>query len=49
MSLESVFGVISGYVLMGDQLSMRQLTGSGLVFSAVLLAQIPSFFARKTS
>ena len=41
MSLESVFSVIAGWVILGDKLSLRELIGCGLVFAAVILTQIP--------
>ncbi len=39
MSLESVFAALSGWVLLHEQLSARELWGCALVFGAVLLAQ----------
>lgn len=42
MSLESVFAVLAGWVLLGEQLSARELLGCALVFGAILLAQLPS-------
>lgn len=41
MSLESVFALLGGFVLLGQVLSARELTGCALVFAAVILAQIP--------
>ena len=41
MSLESVFAVLGGWVLLGQILSVRELAGCALVFAAVILAQIP--------
>lgn len=41
MSLESVFSVIGGYFVLGEVLTMRELTGCGIIFLAVLMAQIP--------
>jgi len=41
MSLESVFAVLTGYIVLGDALSPRELLGCVLMFSAVILAQIP--------
>ncbi len=40
MSLESVFAVLSGWVVLGENLSTKELIGCALVFVAVLLAQI---------
>lgn len=41
MSLESVFSVLAGWLLLQQKLSMRELLGCALVFGAVILAQIP--------
>ena len=41
MSLESVFSVLAGWVILNQSLSGRELLGCVLVFGAVLLAQIP--------
>ncbi len=41
MSLESVFAALSGYLVLGQALSGRELLGCALVFAAVLLAQVP--------
>lgn len=41
LSLESVFAAVAGWLLLGQFLSLRELAGCGLVFGAVILAQIP--------
>ena len=41
MSLESVFAVLAGWVLLHESLSLKELAGCALVFIAVILAQIP--------
>ena len=41
MSLESVFSVLAGWVLLGQVLSGRELFGCALIFAAVVLAQLP--------
>ncbi len=41
MSLESVFSVLAGWVLLGEQLRGREITGCALIFGAVVLAQLP--------
>lgn len=41
LSLESVFSVLTGWAVLGERLSPRELFGCVLVFAAVLLAQIP--------
>ena len=40
-SLESVFSVLAGAVVLHDRLTGREYAGCALMFSAVLLAQIP--------
>lgn len=41
MSLESVFSVLAGWLLLGEVLTGRQLAGCVLIFAAILFAQIP--------
>jgi len=41
MSLESVFSALAGWVILGQRLSARELTGCALMFAAIVLAQIP--------
>lgn len=41
LSLESVFAVLAGWMVLGQNLSGRELTGCCLVFAAIILAQIP--------
>lgn len=41
LSLESVFSLLAGWVLLKQVLSARELFGCVLVFSAIVLAQIP--------
>ena len=40
LSTESVFGALSGYVVLGDSLSARQLVGCALVFAAAVLTSL---------
>ena len=49
MSLESVFSVLAGWILLRQSMSGRELLGCMLVFAAVLLAQIPIFALRKNN
>ena len=42
MSLESVFSVLAGWVLLKEKLSTKELLGCLLIFVAVVLAQLPS-------
>lgn len=41
MSLESVFAVIAGATLLGEQMSSRELLGCIVMFAATILVQIP--------
>ncbi len=41
MSLEAVFAVLAGWLILGEVMSQRELWGCTLVFIAVLLAQLP--------
>ncbi|MBQ4151503.1 MAG: DMT family transporter, partial [Schwartzia sp.] len=41
MSLESVFAVLTGWAVLGEVLTPREIFGCVLVFAAVLLAQKP--------
>lgn len=48
LSLESVFSLLAGWVLLGQKLSPKELFGCVLVFAAILLAQLPEeVFGRK--
>ena len=47
MSLESVFAVLGGWVVLNEHLSLRELIGCGVVFSAVILAQVPDLIKKK--
>lgn len=47
MSLESVFSLLAGWVILGQKLSAKELFGCVLVFAAILLAQIPPELYRK--
>lgn len=42
MSLESVFAVLSGWVVLHERLSLKELLGCVLVFVAIILAQLPA-------
>ena len=41
LSLESVFGVISGAIVLHERMSGRELLGCALMFAAVILSQLP--------
>ena len=47
LCLESVFSVLAGWLLLGQALSVRELAGCGVMFAAILLAQLPA--AQKSS
>ncbi len=47
LSLESVFSVLAGAVILGDRLSGREYLGCVLMFAAVVLAQLPWPVKRK--
>lgn len=42
LSLESVFSVLAGWLLLHQTLTARELAGCALVFCAIVLAQLPS-------
>lgn len=41
MSLESVFAVLAGWVILGDALSLRELLGCMMMMGGIVLAQLP--------
>ena len=41
LCLESVFAVLSGILLLGESLSMRELIGCIIMFAAIIVAQLP--------
>ncbi len=47
MCLESVFAVLTGALILGETLSAREALGCGLMFLAVLLAQLAPVFSGK--
>lgn len=42
MSLESVFAVLAGAIILGERLSLREAIGCAIMFLAIILAQMPS-------
>ena len=48
MSFESVFAALGGWVISGNALTLRELFGCGLVFLAIVVAQLPDFKLNKT-
>lgn len=47
LSLESVFSLLAGWVILGESLGQRELLGCVLVFAAILLAQLPKGLLRR--
>jgi drug/metabolite transporter (DMT)-like permease len=41
MSMESVFSTIFGWLILGQTMTVRELWGCGLIFVAIILAQVP--------
>ncbi|MBQ1521022.1 MAG: DMT family transporter, partial [Clostridia bacterium] len=46
-SMESVFSVIGGAVILGQRMTAREYIGCALIFIAVVIAQIPGGRPRK--
>lgn len=42
MSLESVFAVISGAIILHEQMALREILGCVIMFAAIIIAQLPS-------
>ena len=40
MSLESVFAALAGWIVLGQSMTVRELAGCGLMFAAIILAQL---------
>jgi drug/metabolite transporter (DMT)-like permease len=52
LSLEAVFAALGGWMLLGETLSVRGMTGCGLMLSGMLLSQLQSYIfgsARRTA
>ena len=41
MSLESVFSAISGWIVLGEGMSLRECIGAAIMFAAIIISQIP--------
>lgn len=41
MSLESVISAIAGWVILGERLSVREISGCALMFTAIIITQLP--------
>ena len=46
MSLESVFAAIGGFVVLNEILSVSEVVGCVLVFTAVIIAQVPQMLKK---
>ena len=42
MSMESVFAVLAGAILLSERMSSRELAGCAVMFTAIILVQLPS-------
>ncbi len=49
MSMESVFALIAGALLLGERMSLRELTGCGIMFLAIITVQLPALKAKASS
>lgn len=49
MSLESVFAALGGWIISGNVLSVSEILGCVLVFLAIIIAQTPEIFSKKTT
>ncbi len=47
LSLETVFALIGGWLLLGERLSPKELAGCGLMLAAMLLSQLPLMTGKK--
>ena len=41
LSLESCIAVLAGFVIQGDKLSVKELVGCAIMFTAIIIAQLP--------
>ncbi len=41
LSMEAVFGALGGWLLLGEMLSSRELTGCAIMFAAIVISQLP--------
>ena len=49
LSLESVFAALSGIVLLGESLTVKELLGCAIIFTAIIIAQLPSKSEREAA
>ena len=49
LSLESVFAALSGMVLLGESMTIKELLGCAIIFTAIIIAQLPSKSEREAA
>lgn len=49
LSLESCISVIAGFIILGENLSKRELAGCILMFISIILAQLPDYKKKNTT
>lgn len=49
LSLESCFSVLAGWLILGEKMSVRETVGCVLMFTAIILAQLPKKKEREVS
>lgn len=49
MSLESVFSVLAGWIILGESLTLKEALGCVFIFGAIVLAQLPGKELREES
>ena len=49
LSMESTFSVLAGWVILKQKLTVKELIGCVLVFTAVILVQLPGRSANRSS
>ena len=47
MSLETVFAALSGYLILHERLTPRDLAGCALMFAGLIVVQLPLLLAPK--
>lgn len=47
MCMESVFAAVSGWIILGERLAGREIIGCVLMFTAVILSQVPELISMK--
>ena len=49
LSLESVLAALSGMVLLGESMTIKELLGCAIIFTAIIIAQLPSKSEREAA